>query len=58
MHSSSNVDNMKKEIEDHGLMVIIWNIKKQATSKIIPMFYIELKPENSNKNMYEVKSLL
>jgi len=42
MYSSSNVDDIRKKIENHGHTVIkIWNIwnKKQGSSKTLPVFY-------------------
>jgi hypothetical protein len=44
---SSNVDDFKREIEDHGHIVTnIWIIKKQGTSKTLLIFYIKMKSEN------------
>jgi S-ribosylhomocysteine lyase LuxS involved in autoinducer biosynthesis len=34
------------------------NIKKQGIKTIFPTFYVELKAESNNKNIYEVRSLL
>jgi len=52
IYPSSNVDNIRKEIEDHGYTITnIWNIKKQDTSKTFPIFYIELKAENNKRHL-------
>jgi len=32
----------------------IWNIKKRGTKMPLNIFYVELKPENNNKDIYEV----
>jgi len=50
---------IKKEIENLKHTVTnIWNIKKQGTKKALLIFYVELKPESNNKDIYEVGSLL
>jgi hypothetical protein len=59
IHATANLDAIKKEIEDLGHTVInIWNIKKQGTKKALHIFYVELKPKNNNKNIYDVGSFL
>jgi hypothetical protein len=51
-------DDLREEIKDNGHIVTnIWNIKKQDTTKTLPTFYVKLKPENNNKDIYEIKSL-
>jgi hypothetical protein len=50
MHPLSNVDDMRKEIEDHDRdhdydQYIEAGIKKQGSR---PISYVELKPENNN----------
>jgi len=48
----------KKEIKDYGHTFInILNIKKQSSSKTLSMFYVEIKPKNNNKDIYEIKLL-
>jgi len=55
IYSSSNIDDIRKEIDDHRHIVTnIWNIKKQG-SKAFLMFYIKLKSENNNKDANEIK---
>jgi hypothetical protein len=40
MHPSSNIDDIRKEIENHKHTVTnIWNIKKQDSSKAFLVFY-------------------
>jgi hypothetical protein len=59
IHASTNLDDIKKEIKVLGHIVTnIWNIKKQDTKKALHMFYVERKPKNNNKNIYNVSSLL
>jgi len=55
IHITANLDDIKKEIEDLGYTVTnIWNIKKQGTKKALHMFYVELKPKNNNKDIYDL----
>jgi hypothetical protein len=57
MHTSSIVNNIRKEIEENRYIASnIWNVNKQDTSKILHTFYVELKPENNNKDI-EIRSL-
>jgi len=37
---------------------IKWNIKKQGTEKFLSIFYVELKPERNNMDIYEIRLLL
>jgi hypothetical protein len=47
MYPSSDVDDIRKEIKDHGhVLTNIWN-KKQGIKKTLHMFYIELKSKNN-----------
>jgi len=48
-----NVDDIRKD-EEH-VVTNIWIIKKRGTLSI---FYVEQKPENNNRDIYEVRSLL
>jgi hypothetical protein len=59
IHATMNVDDIRKGIENQGYTITnIWNIKKQSIGKALPMFYVKLKLENINKDIYEVRSLL
>jgi len=54
MPPEEKIDDIKRDIEDLGHKVTnIWNIKKRGTKKPLNMFYIELKSENKNKNIYQ-----
>jgi hypothetical protein len=56
MQALSNVDDIRKDIEDQGHTIINkWNIKKQATRKVLSMFHVELKLEINNKNIHEIR---
>jgi len=50
-----NLDYIRKGIEDQGYIVTnIWNIKEHDIS--YSEFYVELKSENNNKDIYELTS--
>jgi len=47
IHTTANLDDIKKEIEDLGHIVTnIWNFKKQGIKKVLHMFYVELKSKS------------
>lgn len=59
MHASTDIDELKKAIEELEYTVTnIWNIKQKLSKKSLPIFYIELKPNSENKNIYNIKTLL
>jgi len=48
-----------KNIEEHEYTITnIWNIKKCGTSIVLLIFYVELKPEKNNKDIYEIRPFL
>jgi len=51
MHSSSNVNDIRKQIESYGHLLPIYGISKSKALERLPMFYIELKIKNHNKNV-------
>lgn len=58
MHPSTNIDDIKKELNNLGHTVMnIWNIKQNRTKKPLPIF-VELKPDSNNKKIYEINILL
>jgi hypothetical protein len=59
MHPSINLEDLKEEIQTKGHTVInIWNAKNRATKIPLPIFFIELKQEENNKEIYAIKYLL
>jgi hypothetical protein len=59
MHPSTDVHELQTAIEELGHKVNnIWNIKQRATKKPLPIFYVELVPDSSNKQIYDTKYLL
>jgi hypothetical protein len=58
MHYSVNHDDIKSEIEKLGHEVAnIWNIKQFRTKLPLSMFFVDLKPAPSNKNIFDVEFL-
>jgi len=58
IHVTTNLDDMKKEIEDLEYRITnIWNIKKQGT-KMALHICVEVQPKSNNKHIYDVGSLL
>jgi len=58
MYAIANLDDIKKEIEELGHIVIdTWNVKKQGTKKALHVFYVGLKLKSNNKNISNVSSL-
>jgi len=59
MPPEERIDDIKRDIEDLGHKVTnIWNIKKCGTKEPLNMFYVELKPENNNKDIYQTTHVL
>jgi len=59
MPPKEKIDEIKKVIEEFGHKVTnIWNIKKHGTKVSLNMFYVELKPEKNNKDIYQTIHVL
>jgi len=56
MHLAMNVDEIKKGIEEVGHTVTTF--KKHGTKIPLHIFYVELKLENNNKDIYKIRYLL
>ncbi|KNE88947.1 hypothetical protein PSTG_17601, partial [Puccinia striiformis f. sp. tritici PST-78] len=58
IHPSINVNDLKNELKQLGHDVSnIWNMKHRVTKNPLPMFMIELLPNQNNKLIYEVQYL-
>lgn len=58
-HPSTDLNDIKLELSELGHdCVNIWNIKQRKTKKPLPIFIVELKPHENNKNVYHIKYLL
>jgi hypothetical protein len=59
MHPTTDMNELKNSIEELGHSVVsIWNVQQRVTKKPLPIFFIDIKPDSTNKTIYNVKSLL
>lgn len=59
LHPSSNLDEIKSEIEASGHKVVrITNICNNRMRSPTPLFFVELQPQENNKLIYDLKHLL
>lgn len=59
IHHSTDPEDIKFALEELNHEVRnVWNIKHRQTKKPLNIFYIDLKPQSNNKNVYNVKSIL
>lgn len=59
MHPSTDEKELKVAIKNLGHQVTnVWNIKNRITKKLLPSFFIDLKPNTNNKQIYDTKFLL
>jgi hypothetical protein len=58
MHYCTDVENIKSAIEHHGHTVInVYNIKQQRTNIPLSLFFVDLKPNENNKDIYQIETL-
>jgi hypothetical protein len=58
MHYSTNTEDIKSAIEQLGHTVLnIHNIQQQRTNTPLSLFFIDLKPQDNNKDLYRIESL-
>jgi len=59
MHSTTNLEELKKEIENKNHKVIkITNILHAKTKEPLPLFFIELEQRDNNKDIYKINQIL
>jgi len=59
MPPEERIDEIRRDIEELGHKVTnIWNIRKRGTKVTLNMFYVELKPQKSNKDIYKTTHVL
>lgn len=59
LHPSTDIDEIKTEIETHGHKVTnIWNVKQRSTKKPLPIYFVEIEANTNNKLIYDIKTLL
>ena len=58
LHYSTNTQDIKTEIENLGHTVVnIFNIKQSRTNIPLPLFFIDLKQNPNNKEIYSIETL-
>lgn len=50
-------NNLEKKLKEKCHTVVIFRTSKRETTVSLRLFYLELKPENNNKTIYNIKSL-
>lgn len=59
IHPSINTEDIKESLQEIGHDVTnIWNIKQRNTNKPLSMFFVDLKQNNNNKEIYKINHLL
>lgn len=57
-HPSSSNDIITKTLLEAGHEVTnVWNIKHRATKDPLPMFFVDLKANDNNKDVYKIKTI-
>jgi hypothetical protein len=58
MHYSTDVADIKSAIEHYGHRVRnVYNMKQQRTNIPLPLFFVDLKPQANNKDIYHIETL-
>jgi len=58
MNNFTDVEDIKSAIEHHGHAVInVYNIRKQRTSMTLSLFFVNLKLNENNKDIYQIETL-
>jgi len=58
LHHTTDLDELKKEIESYNHKITrISNIKQRVSKKPLPMFFIDLAPNDNNKTIYDIQFL-
>jgi hypothetical protein len=59
LHYSADIQDWRAAIESHGHIVAnIHNIKQVRSNIHLPLFFIDLKPNENNKDIYLIRTLL
>lgn len=59
IHLSIDIKELKTANEELGFQVTnIWNVKSRETKKPLPFFFIDLKPNPDNKQIYKITHLM
>lgn len=58
LHPSSDIDFIKDELKKEGHETTnIWNIRHRTSKQPLPMFYLDLKTRDNNKQIYSLKQI-
>lgn len=59
LHSSTDTDDIKCELEALNHKVAsVYNIKNRGDGRMLPLFYVDILPDVSNKDIYNIKYLM
>jgi hypothetical protein len=59
IHPSTDLKEISHSLMEQGHEVInIWNVKQRQTNLPLPLFFVDLKTQNNNKDIYNIKLLL
>lgn len=59
LHQSSSPEDIKIELESLGFDILnVSNVKHRLTKKPLPMFYVNMKQNANNKDIYKIEHLL
>ena len=59
LHPSTEVNDIKQALKEEGHEATnIWNIRQRTTNHSLPMHFIDLKPNPTNKDVYRINTLL
>ena len=59
MHPSVDINELKSEIESHGHKIkSITNMNQRITQIPLPLFFVELEPNENNKKIFEINKIL
>jgi translation initiation factor 2 alpha subunit (eIF-2alpha) len=58
MHYSTDISEIKSAIAEFGHMVVnVFNVKQNRTNIPLSLFFVDLKPSENNKDVYQIESL-
>jgi hypothetical protein len=59
LHYSTDTQDIRAAIESHGHIVVnVFNIRQARSNTPLPLFFVDLKPNENNKEIYLLRTLL
>jgi hypothetical protein len=59
IHPSTDLNDIKQDLKDKGHEVMnISNVKQRVTKKSLPIHFVDIKPSDNNKEIYNITTLL